>query len=165
VNQLIRDLRAAGWCHAREWVDTGRDTDGAPHDDGFDVHRWRRGGAAITVWGEDQPWPTYVTFDPHDDEGNESGDIMIGADWIAENGASGLRRLAHALGIIAPVVPAGLTLLTVNLTARAMEALTTGAAAVDCSMTDFVSRALVVYGTIAAELADGSTVSVSEVRS
>lgn len=92
MRTLIRDLHAAGWCHAKEWVDTGRDSNGAPFDDGREEHVWRRDCAAIRV-GE-----YYVSFEPHEDD----GDVAVGEGWIGRYGAEGLRRLAVALDILPP---------------------------------------------------------------
>lgn len=100
MRQLLRDLRAAGWCHAKESVDTGRDSDGAPWDDGTEVHRWRRDDAEITFWSEYTMWKQHVTYEPDLEQGDQFSDVMIGIDWIERYGAEGLRKLAGALDIL-----------------------------------------------------------------
>ena len=44
---VSRLLRAAGWRHGRVWQEGGRGADGAPLDDGYLEHVWRRDGTAI----------------------------------------------------------------------------------------------------------------------
>jgi len=60
---VSRALRRAGWRHTRKWNNGGHDADGAPWNDGFCEHTWRRGDAEISAYSDFEGGPdAFVNF-------------------------------------------------------------------------------------------------------
>lgn len=111
---LHRDLRAAGWRHSQKWLDGGRDQDGAPWDDGYYEHVWKRGETEqITVYAsvDTAEFGGSVSYWPDPEAGDPDG-ISISVGLAQERGPEWLRQAMELVGIlpvtvwVMPEVPA-----------------------------------------------------------
>ncbi len=98
VRALLAALRRSGWTYRRDYVESGRDWDGAPWHEGWYQHKWRRGEAEIfvsrRVLGE---LVDSINLMP-----DHEGDVFwVTADlrWVAAKGIDALRELARAAGV------------------------------------------------------------------
>lgn len=115
---LHRDLRAAGWRYTKKWLDGGRDQDGAPWDDGYYEHVWKRGEAGqITAFAsvDSGEFLGNVSYWPDLDAGDPDG-ISVSVGLVQERGPEWLRQAMMLVGILPqvwamPTIPAGVTAL------------------------------------------------------
>jgi hypothetical protein len=100
-SDIVRALRAAGWIHSRRYLESGRDEDGAPWDDGGYEHTWTRDPATLTVYTDfdDGEINGYLSFWP---DGASGDDASIGAHHriVADLGPTWLLAIMGSLGIL-----------------------------------------------------------------
>lgn len=102
---LHRAMRAAGWRHSMRYVDSGRDEDGAPWDDGLREHTWKRASEEISAYGHPfDGTPTgWVTYCPDPDVGDPDS-ISISVGIAVARGPEWLRQAIAPLGILESAV-------------------------------------------------------------
>lgn len=106
LRDLIRELRAAGWRHTvTAELRNGRAVDGAPWDDGQEVHRWRRPSCCGTEYVElvREYDGTLCSLEYYvSDWGERTGWTVIDPGWLRSTNAAALYLVASALRIFEP---------------------------------------------------------------
>lgn len=103
---LHRDLRTAGWRYTKKWLDGGRDQDGAPWDDGYYQHVWKRGETEqITAYASVDPaeFLGSVSYCPDPDLGDPDS-ISVSVQIAQQRGPEWLRQAMMLVGILPPAV-------------------------------------------------------------
>jgi len=95
---VSRALRRAGWRHTRKWNSGGHDADGAPWNDGFLEHTWRRGDAEICAYSDFEGGPDVFVNFVDEQGGDELFSVHVG--MVERRGFRWLNSVMILTGIL-----------------------------------------------------------------